>query len=66
MTHALADITFSEADKPEVARLLDGLYTEAAIYLQQAEALRSAAGLNLPQSGAAFYASLLPRQAGAR
>lgn len=58
----LTDITFSPADRAEVASMVDDWYSRALLLLKQAEKLRMAADLPLPASGAQLYAALIPRQ----
>lgn len=58
----LTDITFSPADRAEVASMVDDWYLRALLLLKQAEKLRAAADLPLPPSAAELYASLIPRQ----
>lgn len=61
-TPALDSITFSPADRAEVASMVDDWYLRALLLLKQAEKLRMAADLPLPASGAQLYAALIPRQ----
>jgi hypothetical protein len=66
MTQSLADITFSEADRAELAPKVEDWYRECLLQLRAADRIRKAANLPIPAAASELYAYLLPRQAAQR
>ena len=63
MSQPLANITFSEEGKVEVATIATNLYRQILLEVQGVEALLRDAGVPRPPEAAQLYAFLMPRQA---